>query len=1067
MNHPVRRVITRYSNLILVLLVLNLLGLSVASAQQFPETMYQEMRWREIGPLRGGRTRAVAGVPSQPNVFYIGAVNGGVWKTNDYGRTWKPIFDKEPTGSIGAIAVAPSDPNIVYVASGEGLQRPDLSTGDGIYKSTDAGETWTHLGLRDGQQIPQLAVDPRDPNRLFVVVLGHPYGPNTERGIFRSTDGGQTFEKVLYKDEYTGGSDVELDPANPDIVYASLWQAQQGPWENSEWSGTSGGLFKSTDGGTTWQQLTNGLPTGVVQVDIAIAPSDPNRIYATVAAGRSVGIYRSDVAGESWTQITTDRRPALRIGGGDLPVPKVDPKNPDVLYVTSTVTWKSSDGGKTWTGLRGAPGGDDYQNIWINPNHPDIILLGSDQGALVTVNGGETWSSWYNQPTAQVYHVDTDNDFPYRVCSGQQDSGSACVSSRGNWGEITERDWLPAGGEEYGYLVPDPLNPNIVYGGKLTRFDRRTGQTSDVSPKPLRGSDYRAVRTQPIVFSPVNPHILYFAANTLWQTSDGGQNWKQISPDLSRKTWTVPASVGKYADTPSAKPTDRGVIYTVSPSPLDINRIWAGTDDGLIWVTTDGGVKWNNVTPPELVPWAKVSILDAGHFDELTAYAAINTFRLDDLRPHIYRTHDGGKTWTEIVNGIPNGAAVNVVREDPKHKGLLFAGTEREVYVSFDDGDHWQSLRQNMPATSIRDLRIKGDDLIAGTHGRGFWILDDITSLRQLGSVANSAAYLFRPQVATRVRWDVNSDTPLPPDVPSAQDPPDGAIIDYYLSDPASQPVTLEILDAAGKLVRRYSSTDKPDVDMETLGQALAVPTYWMRPPRVLSSQAGMHRFLWDMHYPPASPPGNDLPMQAVPHDTPLAPSSPWVLPGHYLVKLAVDGKSYTQPLAIRMDPRVKTPLAGLEQQFALSIELYDGAKEVANAAQQLGGIRAQLKARAASAGTGTLADEIASVDKKAETLAGSPGSMFAFFMRGAQGPDTLLSLRFGLLGLMSTLEAADVAPTAPQIAAVNNRRGALADLMRRWAEFKSQDLARLNRDLAKANLPAVTIESPPSTKMQ
>jgi photosystem II stability/assembly factor-like uncharacterized protein len=1067
MNHPVRRVITRYSNLILVLLVLNLLGLSVASAQQFPETMYQEMRWREIGPLRGGRTRAVAGVPSQPNVFYIGAVNGGVWKTNDYGRTWKPIFDKEPTGSIGAIAVAPSDPNIVYVASGEGLQRPDLSTGDGIYKSTDAGETWIHLGLRDGQQIPQLAVDPRDPNRLFVAVLGHPYGPNTERGIFRSTDGGQTFEKVLYKDEYTGGSDVELDPANPDIVYASLWQAQQGPWENSEWSGTSGGLFKSTDGGTTWHQLTNGLPTGVVQVDVAIAPSDPNRIYATVAAGRSVGIYRSDDAGESWAQITTDRRPALRIGGGDLPVPKVDPKNPDVLYVTSTVTWKSSDGGKTWTGLRGAPGGDDYQNIWINPNHPDIILLGSDQGALVTVNGGETWSSWYNQPTAQVYHVDTDNDFPYRVCSGQQDSGSACVSSRGNWGEITERDWLPGGGEEYGYLVPDPLNPNIVYGGKLTRFDRRTGQTSDVSPKPLRGSDYRAVRTQPIVFSPVNPHILYFAANTLWQTSDGGQNWKQISPDLSRKTWTAPASVGKYADTPSAKPTDRGVIYTVSPSPLDINRIWAGTDDGLIWVTTDGGVKWNNVTPPELVPWAKVSILDAGHFDELTAYAAINTFRLDDLRPHIYRTHDGGKTWTEIVNGIPNGAAVNVVREDPKHKGLLFAGTEREVYVSFDDGDHWQSLRQNMPATSIRDLRIKGDDLIAGTHGRGFWILDDITPLRQLGSVANSAAYLFRPQVATRVRWDVNSDTPLPPDVPSAQDPPDGAIIDYYLSDPASQPVTLEILDAAGKLVRRYSSTDKPDVDMETLGQALAVPTYWMRPPHVLSSQAGMHRFLWDMHYPPASPPGNDLPMQAVPHDTPFAPSSPWVLPGHYLVKLAIDGKSYTQPLAIRMDPRVKTPLAGLEQQFALSIELYDGAKEVANAAQQLGGIRAQLKARAASAGTGTLADEIASVDKKAETLAGSPGSMFAFFMRGAQGPDTLLSLRFGLLGLMSTLEAADVAPTAPQIAAVNNRRGALADLMRRWAEFKSQDLARLNRDLAKANLPAVTIESPPSTKMQ
>jgi photosystem II stability/assembly factor-like uncharacterized protein len=1060
MIHSWKKSFMRLSRYFILMGILNTLGFWSASAQQFPEKMFQEMRWREIGPLRGGRTRAVAGVPSQPNVFYIGAVNGGVWRTNDYGRTWEPIFDKEPTGSIGAISVAPSDPNIVYVASGEGLQRPDLSTGDGIYKSMDAGKTWTHLGLRDSQQIPQLAVDPRDPNRLFVAVLGHPYGPSTERGIFRSTDGGQTFEKVLYKDEYTGGSDVELDPKNPDIVYASLWQAQQGPWENSEWSGTSGGLFKSTDGGTTWHQLTSGLPDGAVQVDVAIAPSDPNRIYATVAAGRTVGIYRSDDAGESWTQTTTDRRPALRIGGGDLPVPKVDPKNPNVVYVTSTVTWKSSDGGKTWTGLRGAPGGDDYQNIWINPNNPEIILLGSDQGALITVNGSETWSSWYNQPTAQVYHVDIDNDFPYRVCSGQQDSGSACVSSRGNWGEITERDWLPAGGEEYGYLVPDPLNPNIVYGGKLTRFDRRTGQTADVSPKPLRGSDYRAVRTQPIVFSPVNPHVLYFAVNTLWQTSDGGQNWKQISPDLSRKTWALPASVGKYADTPSAKPTDRGVIYSVSPSPLDINRIWAGTDDGLIWVTTDGGVKWSNVTPPQLVPWAKVSILDAGHFDPLTAYAAINTFRLDDLRPHIYRTHDGGKTWTEIVNGIPDGAAVNVVREDPKRKGLLFAGTEREVYVSFDDGDHWQSLRLNMPATSIRDLRIKGDDLIAGTHGRGFWILDDITPLRQLDSaIATSAAYLFRPQEATRVRWDVNTDTPLPPDVPSAQNPPDGAIIDYYLSDPGSQPVTLEVVDAAGKLVRRYSSTDKPDVNMETLGQTLAVPTYWMRPPQVLSSEAGMHRFLWDMHYPPASPPGNDLPMQAVPHDTPFAPSSPWVLPGHYIVKLMVDGKTYSQPLTIRMDPRVKTSLAGLEQQFALSMQLYDGAKEVENTTQQLNGIRAQLKARAESAGTGALADEIAAVDKKADALAGSPGSMFAFFMRGAQGPDTLLSLRFGLLGLMNSLQAADVVPTVPQIAAVNNRRLALADLMRHWEEFKNQDVAKLNRDLAKANLPAVTIQ--------
>jgi photosystem II stability/assembly factor-like uncharacterized protein len=1062
MSHSIRKFNLRWICTALGLFALLAMVLPSALAQEFPESLLQPLHWREIGPLRGGRTRAVSGVPSEPNVFYVGAVNGGVWKTNDYGRTWNPIFDHEPTGSIGAIAVAPSDPNIIYVGSGEGLHRPDLSTGDGIYKSTDAGKTWTHLGLRDGQQIPHIAVDPRDPNRLFVAVLGHPYGPNEDRGIYRSTDGGETFQKVLYKDEYTGGSDVELDPANPDIVYASLWQAEEGPWENSEWAGTEGGLFKSTDGGNTWTKLTQGLPD-VVQINVAIAPSDPSRIYATLATEHGLGIYRSDDAGATWTQATNDPRPARRIGGGDLPVPMVDPKNPDIVYSTSVVTWKSTDGGKTWSGLRGAPGGDDYQNIWINPNHPDIILIGSDQGAIVTVNGGDTWSSWYNQPTAQVYHVDTDNDFPYRVCSGQQESGSACVSSRGNWGEITEREWLPAGGEEYGYLVPDPLNPNIVYGGKISRFDRRTGQVSDVSPDPLRTGGYRAVRTAPIAFSPVDPHILYFAANTLWETRNGGESWKQISPDLSRKTWEVPASVGKYRDEPSAKPTDRGVIYALAPSPLDVNRIWAGTDDGLIWVTTDGGQKWNNVTPPQLSAWDKVSIMDASHFDAQTAYAAINTLRLDQMHPHILRTRDGGKTWTEIVNGIPDGAAINVVREDPKRKGLLFAGSETAVYVSFDDGDHWQSLRLNMPATSIRDLRIKGDDLIAGTHGRGFWILDDITPLRELSAkVTDASAFLFRPQTAMRVRWDVNTDTPLPPDVPSGQNPPDGAIFDYYLGSAASGPVTLEILDGAGKLVRRYSSTDRPDVDMATLGQTLAVPTYWMRPPQVLSSDAGMHRFLWDMHYTPAEAPGNDLPMQAVAEDTPFGPSSPWVMPGHYTVKLTVNGQSYTQPLTVDMDPRVKTPLAGLEEQFKLSMEMYTDAKAASEASAEIESLRAQLKQLAGQATQGALSTAIADLDKKAEAIGGSTGGgMFAFFMRGGgRGPETMAVMRFILPGMMDSLQNADVAPTAAQVSAVADRHAAFADLLARWTALKQRDVVSLNQQLKRANLPEVTLGS-------
>jgi photosystem II stability/assembly factor-like uncharacterized protein len=948
--------------------------------------------------------------------------------------------------------VAPSDPNIVYVGSGEGLQRPDLSTGDGIYKSTDAGKTWVHLGLGEGQQIPQIAVDPRDPGRLFVAVLGHPYGPNEERGIYRSTDGGRTFQKVLYKDENTGGSDVAIDPANPDTVYAALWEARQGPWENSSWGGNNGGIFKSTDGGATWRQLTQGFAGAVTQASLAIAPSDPKRIYASIASGGGTGIYRSDDAGESWSRTTTDSRPAARIGGGDLPVPAVDPKNPDIVYSASVVTWKSTDGGKTWTGFRGAPGGDDYQRVWINPNNPAIILEVSDQGAIVTVNGGETWSSWYNQPTAQMYHVNPDNAFPYRLCGGQQESGSACVSSRGNDGAVTFREWHPVGVEEYGYAVPDPLDPDLVFGGKVTRYDRRTGQVANVAPKPLRAADFRTLRTAPVVFSQTDPHVLYFGANTLWKTRDGGNNWQQISPDLTRKTWEVPASVGKYRE--SVEVSQRGVIYTVAPSPLDINRIWAGTDDGLIQVTADGGLHWKDVTPPQVAPWAKVSIIDAGHFDALTAYAAINTLRLDDMRPHIWRTHDGGKTWTEIVSGIPEGAAVDAVREDPKSKGLLFAGTEREVYVSFDDGDHWQSLRLNMPASSIRDLAIKDDDLTAATHGRGFWILDDIAPLRQLtAEVAGADAFLFKPETAIRVRWNMNTDTPLPPDEPAGQNPPEGAIIDYYLGAAASGAVTLEILDSAGALVRRYASTDP----VEPADPMLAIPAYWVRPPHPLSNQAGMHRFFWDLHYTALAGGRAGYGMQAIVHDTPPSITSIWAMPGRYTVKLTAGGKSYTQPLTVKMDPRVRTPLTGLQQQFTLSKQMYDDIVKTSKALEQIRTMRAQLGPLREKAGPGATADAIAAFDQKVVALGGAAGGG-----RGggrgavAAGPDTLASVTASLTQLMRLLESADVMPSTQAVAAATDRRAALAKLLDRWNALKSRDLADLNARLKQANLPAV-----------
>lgn len=986
--------------------------------------MFGEMKWRSIGPYRGGRTRALAGVPYQPNVFYIGAVNGGVWKTNDYGRTWNPIFDHEPTGSIGAIAVSASDPNIIYVGSGEGLHRPDLSTGDGIYKSTDAGQTWTHLGIRNGQQIGRIAIDPHNPNRLFVAVMGHPYGPNEERGVFRSIDGGKSFQKVLYKDENTGANDVTVDPENPTIVYASLWEARQGPWENSDWEGNGGGVFKSVDDGNTWKELKNGLPNGVIQANLAIAPSQPKRIYAAIASEHKVELYRTDDSGESWSKITDDTRPAKRIGGGDLPVPAVDPQNPDIVYSASIVTWKSTDGGKTWTGIRGAPGGDDYQSIWINPTNGNILLVVSDQGAIVTVNGGQTWSSWYTQPTAQMYHASADNAFPYRVCGGQQESGSACVASRGEDGEITMRDWHPVGAEEYGYAVPDPLDPDLIYGGKLTRYNRRTTQTAPVGPQALPGPGYRVLRTAPITFSPFDPHTLYFASNTLWKTQNGGQSWSKISPDLTRETWDVPETVGKYKSLPTARPTQRGVIYTVAFSPLDAGSIWAGTDDGLIHRTTDSGLHWRDVTPPQLVPFAKVSIIDASHFDRRGAYAAINTLRLDDMRPRIYRTHDGGRNWTEIVHGIPDGAPVNVVREDPKRKGLLFAGTEREIYVSLNDGDDWHPLRLNMPATSVRDLIIKDDDLVAATHGRGFWILDDITPLRQISENASQPVpLLFAPQAAIRVRWDTNTDTPLPPDEPAGNNPPDGAVLDYYLPEQPSGPVALEIVDSSGQLVRKYSSDDPPcGPNLKTL----QVPTYWVRPTQQLSADPGMHRFLWDMHYTSIPDKDADLPMQAVYHNTTLANNSPWVMPGTYTVKLTVDGHSYAQRLTVKMDPRVKTPIAGLTEQFNLSKQLYDDIKTSA-------GALAEIKV------LGEASHSDVALNQKLQDLEGRQGERFGGGgRRTTNGPATFTSVRFGLQSLLQGLQDADVTPTSQQKSAAASQHQQLAKLMAQWRQLKS-----------------------------
>ena len=1000
-------------------------GVSLAApvgAQQVDPALLSALHWRMIGPFRGGRTVAAVGVPGTPPVFYIGVNNGGVWKSTDYGRVWSPIFDAESTGSIGAIAVAPSDSRVIYVGSGEGLQRPDLSVGDGIYKSADAGKSWTHLGLRNGQQIPAIIVDPGNPDRVFAAVLGHPYGPNEERGIFRSTDGGVTWQKVLYKDENTGGMDLAFSPTSPDTVYAVLWAARQMPWEigSSLTLSASNGLFKSSDGGTTWRQLAGGLPgaaDGLGRIGIAVAPSRSSRLFAVAGAdGDKGGLFRSDDAGETWRRVNAD--PRIWGRDGDFNEVRVDPKNPDVVYVANVVTWKSTDGGATFTAFRGAPGGDDYHRFWIDPEDPNVILLAGDQGAVITANGGATWSSWYNQPTAQFYHVSTDNRFPYWVYGGQQESGSVGIVSRGNDGQITFHDWHPVGAEEYGYVAPDPLHPNLIYGGKLSRFDWNTGQVQDVSPEAVRSGKYRFVRTMPVLFSPVDPHVLYFAGNVVFKTVNGGQSWSVISPELTRAHYDVPAVVGPFASFDPEHGGHRGVIYTIAPSFRKLALLWAGTDDGLIWVTHDGGLHWKDVTPPALTPWSKVSVMEASHSDTNEAYAAINRFRLDDLHPHIYRTRDGGKTWTETVAGIPDDEVVNAVHEDPVRKGLLFAATERTVYVSFDDGDHWQSLRRNLPATAVRDLTIHENDLVIGTHGRGFWILDDLTPLRELSaSVPGGKSHLFKPETAYRVRWDGWTDTPLPPDEPAGENPPDGAVIDYVVGAGVSGPVTLEVLDARGRLVRRFSSTDSAPA----LEPGLNIPEYWIRPFQPLAAAPGAHRFVWDLHYPDLAVSQHDYPISAIYRNTPREPRGPWALPGLYTLRLTAGGERLTAPLVVKMDPRVPTTPLVLRTQFALATRLADLERRDS---MDLAGVRA-LRAAIAP--------------KKSTSPADSIDARLARLEQGSRDAEGLGRLAGELAGLYGTVEGADAAPTTQVVAAVAPLARALASLEAAFQKLKGE----------------------------
>jgi photosystem II stability/assembly factor-like uncharacterized protein len=1046
-----------------------LLGGMAAAARPFDPALYQDLRWRSIGPFRGGWATCAEGVPNDPDTYYFGAADGGVWKTDDAGRTWTPLLQHEGSASIGALAIAPSDPNVIYVGTGQVAPRYDIVSGDGVYKSTDGGQSWRHMGLEATKNIGRILVDPKNPDVVLVAALGHIFGPNPERGVFRSQDGGKTWTKTLFVKDTAGAVDLAADPDNPSVVYASIWEAQNYPWLSyfKPIVGPASAVYKSTDEGKTWTRLSGkGWPSGDLgRIGLAVAPG--GRIYACIdaqpylaafegrrGAGQS-GLYRSDDGGATWLYVNHD----AAIAGWYCARLTTDPRNPNVVYATGQSIRRSEDGGKTFTIVKGAPGGDDYHFLWINPKYPAHMITASDQGTVVTVNGGKTWSSWYNQPTAQFYHVETDDRFPYWVYSGQQDSGTVGASTRSDYGGLTFRDWHPVGGEERGWDVPDPLDPDIVYGsglgGGVTRYDSRTGQVVNISPSVISGYGRRATELKyrytwisPLAISK-KTDALYFGAQVLFKSTDRGASWSVISPDL---TGAVPGTKGCEGEVTvaNARQCGFGVIFTIAISPIDDGEIWAGTDDGLIQLTRDGGKTWDNVTPQGLPEWDKVSTIDASALDPATAYAAVEGHRRDDFSPRVYRTHDYGRTWSLVTQGLPAGNFVSVVRADPVKKGLLYAGTDAGAFVSFDDGDHWQSLQLNLPTTWVTDLSVHGADLVAATEGRAFWILDDVTPLRQLSSeIASAKAFLYAPAPAIRVRRNENQDTPLPPETPMGQNPPAGAVIDYNLGPGVSGPVSIEILDAAGRLVRKYSSDDPP----EKLPAYRYFTEEWLKPPAPLSTAPGQHRFVWDLHYTRPLALRYNYSIAAIwGENTPAVPEGALAVPGLYTVRLNAAGETLEQQLPLEMDPRVKTPPDGIARQLELAQRVAaaldratDAAERARNAREQIADLRKKAH--------GSLGKELAALESKIASIAGGGGGGGR---RAASGAATLSELDGHLVSLFNAVESGDAAPTAQAVSAWHDWQPALERELTRWKELETRDLAAVNRRLLKSKLPKI-----------
>jgi photosystem II stability/assembly factor-like uncharacterized protein len=1064
--------------------------ITVAGAQAVPPEMFNGLKWRLIGPFQGGRVVAVSGVSGDPSTFYFGAVGGGIWKSIDAGVSWKSISDGQPVASIGALVVAPSDPKVIYAGTGESDIREDLTSGNGMYKSTDAGATWTHIGLDDTRQISRIMVDPNDANTVYVGALGHAYAPNPERGVYKSIDGGGHWTRVLDLGPEIGIADLAIGTGSPQILFAAAWNTCRPPWSTyAPVDGPGSGIYRSQDAGKTWKRLEgNGLPSGNWgRVGLAIA-SDGKRVYALIfvhADPSKSALYRSDDGGDKWMLVNSDSRITYRAWYFERVT--VDPNHPDIVYIPNVALYRSEDGGKTFSVLRGAPGGDDHHELWVDPKNSATLALASDQGTSISLNRGQTWSSWSNQPIGQFYHVTTDNQFPYIVYGTEQDRTGAAVFSRTDHLLITPRDWFPSGESESGYMVVDPHDPNIVYlsgsYGSVARYNHHTGLSQDVSPSSTDWAEddvnqhkykYRAPWAPALVLSPVEPNTFYLGTQFVLQTTDGGLHWEKISPDLTgavsaatssengkssgdrvpgREAQSNPAPqttfvLPKPCSLTDAKRLGYGVIFTIAPSPLDRGLIWVGSDTGLIHITRDGGKHWQNVTPPSLSDWSKISLIEASLFDPAVAYAAVDRSRVDDQTPYLYRTRDYGATWQPITIGLAAPAFLHAVRQDPQTKGLLFAGTERGVYVSWDDGDHWQSLQLNLPVAGVRDLAIHGDDLIAATFGRAFWILDNFGPLRQLSQTNDHAnPRLYRPAITVRIDNDSFPEDPLPLTEPTADNPPAGAMIDYFLPAAAAS-VQLEIFDSQKHLVRKFSSEDhRPKYP------PVPVVDRWFPKPEVLEKTAGMHRFVWNLRWTSSGGP-TDVDDEFYYH----VPGGPKAAPGMYELRLTVDGKTQTQTLKLVMDPRSEATPEILEQQLQLGRHIFADTMELRRTLAEIASVQKQLIDRTRGLLQSKSKRNVEALLAKLKEAQSSSEKILENKQSGAQDNSGLQDANAALAWALRAVETSD-RPIPSQVIAVYKEAGGRARAgMAAWKRFAQINLVELNRQLQESYLAPVNI---------